>query len=62
LIGHSLANTVGVRWTIRKDGGQFDQFTGASITPRAILKAVRRTLEYYAAHRERVFDAPSIHE
>jgi electron transport complex protein RnfG len=51
-----------VRWTIRKDGGQFDQFTGASITPRAILKAVRRTLEYYAAHRERVLDAPSIHE
>jgi electron transport complex protein RnfG len=62
LVGHSLANTAGVRWAIRKDGGQFDQFTGASITPRAILKAVRRTLEYYAAHRERVFDAPSIHE
>jgi electron transport complex protein RnfG len=59
LVGRSLGDPTSVRWTIRKDGGEFDQFTGASITPRAILKAVRRTLEYYSTHRERIFDAPS---
>lgn len=34
------------RWRVRKDGGDFDQFTGATITPRAVVKAVRNTLEY----------------
>jgi electron transport complex protein RnfG len=53
----SLHNPPPERWTIRKDGGDFDQFTGASVTPRAITKAVRRTLEYYRANREMLFDA-----
>jgi electron transport complex protein RnfG len=53
----SLHNPQPERWTIRKDGGDFDQFTGASVTPRAITKAVRRTLEYYRANREMLFDA-----
>jgi electron transport complex protein RnfG len=56
-INRSLNNPEPTRWTIRKDGGEFDQFTGASVTPRAIVKAVRRTLEYYKANRERLFDA-----
>lgn len=34
------------RWRVRKDGGDFDQFTGATITPRAVVKAVRNTLDY----------------
>jgi electron transport complex protein RnfG len=55
LIGHSLAKPQPKQWTIRKDGGEFDQFTGASVTPRAILKSVRQTLEYYATHRETIF-------
>lgn len=33
-------------WAVRKDGGQFDQFTGATITPRAVIKAVKKALEY----------------
>lgn len=33
-------------WAVRKDGGQFDQFTGATITPRAIIKAVRNALTF----------------
>ncbi|MGC9385811.1 MAG: electron transport complex subunit RsxG [Hydrogenovibrio sp.] len=33
-------------WAVRKDGGQFDQFTGATITPRAVVKAIRKTLNY----------------
>jgi electron transport complex protein RnfG len=55
----SLDEPAPERWTIRKDGGDFDQFTGASVTPRAIVKAVRRTLEYYRANREMLFDAAS---
>lgn len=53
--GRSLSSPAQNRWTVRKDGGDFDQFTGATITPRAIVKQVRRTLEYYAANKERVF-------
>jgi len=55
--GRTLDNPEQARWTIRKDGGNFDQFTGASVTPRAIIKAVRRALEYYRANRETIFNA-----
>jgi electron transport complex protein RnfG len=53
--GLSLVNPPQPRWTVRKDGGDFDVFTGATITPRAIVKGVRRTLEFYQAQRERIF-------
>lgn len=53
--GLSLANPPQQRWTVRRDGGDFDAFTGATITPRAIVKAVRRTLEFYQGNRERLF-------
>lgn len=53
--GSSLADPPQNRWTVRKDGGDFDQFTGATITPRAIVKQVRRTLEFYAANRDKIF-------
>lgn len=39
-------------WSIRRDGGEFDQFTGASVTPRAVVKAVRQTLTYFSVHKE----------
>jgi electron transport complex protein RnfG len=55
LVGRSLENPPPKQWTIRKEGGEFDQFTGASITPRAILHAVRKALEYYATHRENIY-------
>ena len=54
-VGRSLGNPVSSGWQIRGDGGEFDQLTGASVTPRAVVKAVRETLEYYAAHRDTVF-------
>lgn len=38
------------QWAVRKDGGQFDQFTGATITPRAVVKAVRNAALYVLAH------------
>jgi electron transport complex protein RnfG len=44
-------------WRIKRDGGEFDQLTGASVTPRAIVKAVRETLEYYEANRAIIFSA-----
>lgn len=45
------------KWAIRRDGGEFDQLTGASITPRAVIKAVKETLLYFEANREEVFAA-----
>ncbi|WP_158967291.1 electron transport complex subunit RsxG [Paraglaciecola sp. L3A3] len=44
-------------WTVKKDGGQFDQFTGATITPRAVAKAVRKSIEYYLANQDSIFSA-----
>lgn len=40
------------RWAVQKDGGQFDQFTGATITPRAVVAAVKRAALYIKAHPE----------
>jgi electron transport complex protein RnfG len=55
--GLSLSRPPQQRWTVRKDGGDFDAFTGATITPRAIVKAVRRALEFYGAQHDRLFAA-----
>ncbi len=43
------------RWAVRKDGGPFDQLTGATITPRAVVKAVHATLQYFAEHHKDIF-------
>ncbi|NLS13925.1 electron transport complex subunit RsxG [Vibrio sp. SM6] len=45
-------------WAVRKDGGEFDQFTGATITPRAIVNAVKRTTQYVNAHRATLLAQP----
>ncbi|MBQ1783540.1 MAG: RnfABCDGE type electron transport complex subunit G [Gammaproteobacteria bacterium] len=42
--GHSLTNTSQQQWAVRKDGGDFDQFTGATITPRAVVGGVHQAL------------------
>ena len=42
------------RWAVKKDGGQFDQFTGATITPRAVVNAVREILKYQQAGAKQV--------
>jgi electron transport complex protein RnfG len=57
--GHSLTDPPPPRWTVRRDGGDFDAFTGATITPRAIIKAVRNTLEYYRRNSQQIFVTPS---
>ena len=43
--GHSLSNTTEKQWAVQKDGGMFDQFTGATITPRAVVRGVHSALE-----------------
>ncbi len=53
--GHSLTNPMPMRWTIRRDGGDFDQLTGASITPRAIVAAIKETLSYFNTNRTLLF-------
>lgn len=47
------------RWAVKRDGGVFDQFTGATITPRAVVDAVERTVLRYQANREKWFAAPN---
>jgi len=41
-------------WRVKKDGGSFDQITGATISPRAIVKAVKAGLEFYRDHRDEI--------
>jgi electron transport complex protein RnfG len=55
--GRSLANPTPDKWKVKRDGGAFDQQTGATITPRAVVKAVRKTLEYFSANRDKLFAA-----
>ncbi len=55
--GHSLQDPEPARWALKGDGGDFDQLTGASVTPRAIVNAIRETLAYFDANRVAVFAA-----
>lgn len=54
--GKSLSNPETPGWAVRRDGGEFDQFTGATITPRAVVEAVRLALTYFSKHRAFLFD------
>ncbi len=47
-------------WAVKRDGGDFDQFTGATISPRAIVKAVHIALLYFDAHKQTLFDQASM--
>ncbi len=51
--GKTLDN---VKWGVKKDGGDFDQFAGATITPRAIVAAVKRGLDFFLANKETIFN------
>lgn len=53
--GHSLSHPAESKWKVKRDGGTFDQFTGATVTPRAIVKAVRNCLKYFEDHRDALF-------
>jgi electron transport complex protein RnfG len=49
--GRSLTNT---DWRVKKDGGGFDQITGATISPRAVVGAVAKGLEFFGEHRQQI--------
>lgn len=51
----SNQNTSLSQWRVKKDGGVFDQFTGATITPRAVVSAVHNSLRYFESHRDELF-------
>jgi electron transport complex protein RnfG len=50
--GRDLTNAPPERWAVKKDGGVFDQFSGATITPRAVVAAIKSGLETFAAQRD----------
>lgn len=49
--GKSLTNLDDKGWRVKKDGGSFDAFTGATITPRAVVDAVHKALQYFQQHQ-----------
>ena len=55
--GKSVTQPAASGWQVKKDGGQFDYMAGATITPRAVVKAVHHALEYAAAHHTQLFAA-----
>ena len=58
----SLSDPEAAGWAVKKDGGIFDQFTGATITPRAVVNAVHRSLQYFNAHRDELFVIEQVEE
>ncbi len=57
--GRALGDPPAARWTVKKDGGDFDQFTGATITPRAVVTAIARALAYFESHQAELFEMQS---
>jgi electron transport complex protein RnfG len=58
--GKKLLSENDKRWAVTKDNGIFDQFTGATITPRAVIKAVRKTLLYFKDNKLSLLTRPNI--
>lgn len=57
--GKSLQQPDLNQWAVRRDGGAFDQMTGATITPRAVVNAVRRALIYFQQNQQEIFTIPA---
>ncbi|PUA29382.1 MAG: electron transport complex subunit RsxG [Cellvibrio sp. 79] len=55
--GKSLQVPVVEEWKVKKDGGAFDQFAGATITPRAVVGQIKRVLEFVAINHESLFSS-----
>lgn len=49
--GLSLGDPPAAQWKVKKDGGQFDQFAGATITPRGVVAAIRQGLQFFHRHQ-----------
>lgn len=57
--GKKLASEKDPLWKVKKDGGVFDQFTGATITPRAVVKAVKNTAIFFERNKDELFNRAS---
>lgn len=58
--GESLSKTSAEQWQVKKDGGEFDYMAGATITPRAVVKAVFKALQFFEQNKDALF-APATH-
>ena len=58
-IDRSLGGPPDSRWALRRDGGDYDQLSGATVTSRAVTTAIRDGLAWYSQNRAQVFDAPA---
>ena len=54
--GKSLSDPPADKWAVKKDGGVFDQFAGATITPRGVVRAVKGGLEFFQKERQMLLD------
>jgi electron transport complex protein RnfG len=52
--GLSYEQTQNPQWGVKKDGGRFDQFSGATITPRAVVKAVKLGMQFFHEHQQQL--------
>ena len=57
--GKSIGRPPLEQWAVKKDGGVFDQFAGATITPRVVVRIVKGGLEFFAAHRKEILGEKS---
>ena len=58
--GKKLLSDKDSRWAVTKDNGMFDQFTGATITPRTVVKAVKKTLLYFKDNKHSLLMRPNV--
>ncbi|CAA6604061.1 putative oxidoreductase [Rhodospirillaceae bacterium LM-1] len=54
--GLSIDNPPPNMWKVKKDGGKFDQFSGATITPRAVVTGIRKGLEFFSANKPQLLE------
>ena len=52
----TLGDPAAEKWAVIKDGGEFDAFTGATVTPRAVVAAVKSAMEYSQNNRSALFE------
>jgi electron transport complex protein RnfG len=58
--GKWLGEPVAEKWAVKKDGGVFDQFAGATITPRGVVNAVKGGLEFFEKERATLLDETGV--
>lgn len=57
--GKSLSKYADQDWKVKKDGGKFEHMAGATVTPRAVVKAVHKSLKYFADNQDNIFSLPA---